>query len=137
MLNRVSVHYSIAAQEGDGEEDERHTQRHFAAKEGAVDAASDAAALVAAVDEQEQRGSSSDGQIAQKQFRKLPVLSGLPKCEDERAQPLPIEHHVDGLDGSAGWVVVRGRWIRWIGMGRNVVDGHSSVNYYHSHRVLF
>ena len=85
----------IAAQEGHGEEDERHQEGHFAPKENAFDAEGHPAALVATA---QQEGGCIDGQIAQKQFRELPMLSGLPTTREAPAQPLSLEHHVDGLD---------------------------------------
>ena len=66
-----------------------------AEKENAFDAEGHPAALVAAA---EQEGGRLDGQIAQKQFRELPMLSGLPTTREAPAQPLSLQHHVDGLD---------------------------------------
>lgn len=83
----------IAAQEGDGEEDERYSQGHIAPEETAVDEASYSTASTAPV---EQKGGALHGSIAQKQFRKrIKLLSGLPTATDEE-DSLSLQYFLDG-----------------------------------------
>lgn len=86
---------SFAAQERHGEENERYPQRHIAPEEGPVDATRHS--VSAPVDGQEQGAC----QIAQKQFRKLSMLSGLPTTTTptRQAESMQVEYDVDGVVG--------------------------------------